>query len=233
MAAEGEPFEGRDPLDVARELAARFTSSLPESVDLLGPSLRYKTASKAHLLREALIWRMEEMARNAVRCIDAGDTTAAALLTRAAMETMAMLFCVHRLVDHAIRNGLEQDTDDRLTGWLTGSKSWPETPGALNVLTAVGKVRTLIPSFGESYDHLSEAAHPNWAGAHGAYSILDRDKMVVSYASGGENPANRAEVAVKPLAATLSMFEHYYNDLADLILPFARECERYYNGSKT
>lgn len=225
-SADDDGHETRALVEEIRTLARRLTVSLPEGVDLLQLSEQTKTAAKVQLIREASLWRQEEITRTALLSYEQGDLVVPAMLTRAAMETAALIMYVSEKVERALSHGATAELDVQLSGILTGSKSWPETPGAVNVLTLVDRVTKKIDSFRQSYDFLSEATHPNWAGTHGAYSKLDRSTMMVSYSRRGEQGENKATGVLKPLAGSLELFIGYYEYLGDMLLPFARVCDR-------
>ncbi len=222
---EAEERRRIETMTNVRSFSRWLTASLPEGVDLLMLSPRTKTAVKVQLLREALLWRQEELARNAVDSLERGEVVVPAMLTRAAMETAALLVYIYEAVEKAINGGITPQLDEKLYGILTGSKSIPESPGAINVLTLIDRVTRKIPMFRVSYDSLSEATHPNWAGVHGAYSSLDQASMTVSYRRGGSNFQGKALVALLPLAGSLDLFISYYGHLGELLPEFVRVCE--------
>ena len=171
-------------LDEVRARIETLGQHLPTEVDALATSTKYKTAAKVHIIRESLIWREEELARSALDLLDRQDYVAAALVTRAVMETTAAMVYLHRLVERALDNGMDEGLDAKLTGFLTGSKVWEELDGAINVLTMIDKVEKIIPGYRGHYDFLSEYAHPNWSGTHGAYAIINHEPAIVSFVKG-------------------------------------------------
>ena len=69
-----------------RQEILQLSKCLPESIDLAALS-RFKAPGKVLMLRESLVWRAEELGRNALASLDAGNFVTAALLTRGVMET--------------------------------------------------------------------------------------------------------------------------------------------------
>ena len=219
--------------DVIRAEIAALGANLPTEVDALGTSTKYKTAMKVHMLRESLIWREEELARSALMLLNNDDFVAAALVTRGVMETTAAIVYLHGLVDRALKNGMDDALDAKLNGFLTGSKVWHELPGAINVLTMIDKVEKVIPGYRGHYDFLSEYAHPNWSGTHGAYGIIDHETAIVSFAKGGRSAELKRQTVSTMLADSVGLFSRYYNFLGDLIVPFASLVEQFYDAQQS
>ena len=219
-------------LDKVRAEIAALSAHLPTEVDALATSTKYKTAMKVHLLRESLIWREEELARSALTLLDSEDYVAAALVTRAVMETTAATVYLHGLVDRALKQGMDDALDAKLAGFLTGSKVWHDLPGAINVLTMIDKVDKVIPGYRGHYEFLSEYAHPNWSGTHGAYGIIDHEAAIVSFVKGGRSAERHRRTVLGMLAGSVGLFTGYYNFLGDLIAPFAELAEQFYDAQK-
>jgi|GEM_PF-729823 hypothetical protein len=219
-------------LDEVRAEIAQLTASLPQKIDLLGLSARYKTAGKVHMLRESLFWRMEELSRNTLALLDAGDLVAAALVARAVMETTAAIVYLHKLVERGIRDGVTADLDDKLTGFLTGSRIWEDLGGAINVLTMIDAVEKAIPGYRRHYESLCEYAHPNWSGAFGAYGATDQKELTVAFTREGRCAENNRKIIIGMLAGSVGLFNGYYNFLADMLVPFAKAVEAFYDANK-
>jgi hypothetical protein len=60
---ERDQFE-RD-FAAAKEMTQRLSQSLPESIEIVALGVRSKAPYQLLVVREALIWRTEELARNA------------------------------------------------------------------------------------------------------------------------------------------------------------------------
>ena len=212
-------------IEEVRNQIEALSASLPEMADLYGLST-YKTPGKVYLLRESLCWRMEEVSRSALEALDRGDIVASAIMTRAAMETAAAVFYVHKLADDALTKGLDDGLDEILTGFLTGSKIWPENQGAIQVLKMIDAVGKEIDGYRKHYEFLCEFAHPNWSGAFGAYGITDHKTAIVKF-SREKLPSNR-EMLLNYLNATLGLFSGYYGFLGEKLVPFAKLVEAHY-----
>ena len=217
-------------LQEARSEIAMLSASLPKEVDLLGLSTEYKTGAKVLMLREAIIWRMEELSRNALARLDDNDLVASAMLTRGVMETTAAVVYLDKLVTRGINEGITDDLDDKLTGFLTGSRIWEELGGAINVLTMIDAVEKVIPGYRRNYEVLCEYAHPNWSGTHGAYATINKETYTVTLSRGGRSPDNGKNMLGGFLGGSVGLFIGYYNTLGNKLKPFAEAVAKFYDA---
>src|SRR5947208_9559583 len=71
----------------ARNFADKLRNSLPSSVDAAALGVWSKAPFQILCAREALIWRTEELTRNACDTLDRGDLAVGAILARAIWRT--------------------------------------------------------------------------------------------------------------------------------------------------
>lgn len=76
----------------ARDAATRLRECLPSCIDAAALGVRSKAPFQLLCAREALIWRSEELARNACDALECEDLSVAALLTRALTENAALMW---------------------------------------------------------------------------------------------------------------------------------------------
>ena len=216
-----------------RQEVAQLSACLPKSIDLLAVST-YKAPGKVLMLRESLIWRGEELARNALAQLEASNFVTAALLTRAMMETTGAIVYLHGLMQKAIATGFTGSLDDRLNGFLTGSKVWEDIGGAIHVNDMLREVEKFIPKFfSEHYAMLSEFAHPNWSGTFGAFGITAEKELRVDFARGGRSPETKRRLIAGRLAGSVGLFAHYCNVVGDLIPSFTKAVETFHASEST
>ena len=218
----------KDPVETARSVLAKLAELRPHEIDLAGVARRYKPVGNTHMLREALIWRQEELSRGALEAIERNDGVTGALITRAAMETTAALIYLHGLVKGAIEGGMSDDLAEKLAGFLVGSKIWEENPGPVHVLKMIDAVDKLIPGYRKNYEFLCEFAHPNWFGTLGAYGIINQEQLRVTFLKNGKVQDSSLRVAAPMLAGSLDLFIGYYEFVGDKLKAFAAACEAYY-----
>jgi hypothetical protein len=170
-----------EDLAEARQLAAVLSASLPDKIEIAALGVRSKAPFQLLTVREALIWRTEELARGACVALENEDFTVAALLIRSIAESAAMTWYLLEILENRKRY-TPAELNDVLMRMFAGSKNGrTDGPEAINVLTFVKRMDKKMPGFEEAYNSLSEAAHPNWRGVSGLYSKIDRENFVVHY----------------------------------------------------
>src|SRR5487761_337513 len=94
---EKDQFE--DDLATAKEMTQRLSQSLPELIDVAALGVRSKAPYQLLVVREALIWRTEELARNACNSLECEDLAVAAILTRSITENAALTWKLKEIQD--------------------------------------------------------------------------------------------------------------------------------------
>jgi len=209
----------------ARRLAAGLTASLPDKIEIAAIGVRSKAPFQLISVREALIWRTEELARNACDALEKEDFTVAALLIRGIAESAAMTWYLLEILEN--RKGYTpSELNDKLMRMFAGSKNgWADGPEAISVLTFVERLNRKIPGFQNAYNSLSEYAHPNWLGVSGLYSKIDRENFTVHYGRGLRiGPAG--DQLANALVGGLLTFEAGYNNISDAMPTFVDELEK-------
>lgn len=199
-------------------------SSLPRRVDGYALSPDSKLPMKAMLYREVLIWRMAELSRGAMENLETENLSVAVILIRAAVETTAALWYLRAKLDDAVKNQSKGDIDDFLMKLLMGSKTVPELPQAINVLTFVDRVNKDIDGFRERYDNLSEFAHPNWAGTSLLYSKPDKKNLWTDFDKNIRGLNSTRQAGALNLSVALMLFERTYQEIGDLVPEFVKVC---------
>lgn len=219
------PKPWTEELAEARRLAAALSASLPEKIEIAAFGVGSKAPFQLLTVREALIWRTEELARGACDALEREDFTVAALLVRSIAESAAMTWYLLEILDN--RKGYTPAAlNDILMRMFAGSKNgWADGPEAVNVLTFVKRLDRKMPGFQDAYNSLSEAAHPNWRGVSGLYSKIDRENFVVHYGR-GFNTERSGNQLVNALIGSLLTFEDGYNKIADAMPVFLGELEK-------
>ena len=133
-----------------------------------------KLPHKALLYREALIWRMSELGREALESYQRDKLVSAIALTRAAVETSAALWYLRTKMDAVVKSRVAGDIDDYLMRLVMGKATAADPtdplqsnsvlPRPIKVGTFLKQVVKDIQGFSHQYGVLSEYAHPNRAG---------------------------------------------------------------------
>jgi hypothetical protein len=207
-----------------RQLLADVQSLLPTKVEGRALSAKAKIPFKAECCRAALIWRVEELGRCACDSSEKGDIVAAMVLSRSAIETACALWHLKELVERQIENGVQLDLDDSIMRLLVGSKIPGGEVKAVNVLSFIDRVEKSLP-IRRLYDGLSEFAHPNFDGAGGAFSKIDRATDVVHFGRGITRVDHR-RLIFPAIFVALSLAQYSYKAISDRMPEFVKECEK-------
>jgi len=192
-------------IEEVRSAVDTFQACLPSKVDAASFTLKSKNPFKAMVLREGLIHRVTWLAEGAASEFAAKRWIPAAVLTRAIAEPVAVLHSLCLNVEKGLQSRDDKELTEFLRRMMVGSRVDPQFPQTINVLTLVDKVDADFPGFRQSYDQLSEYAHPNWCGVLGAFSEPDRERHVVT-----SNPVE-ATHNTAVLMAYLVVAQHIYN----------------------
>lgn len=220
-----EPKNIDDLLKEAKARSKLLTASLPYSVDASSVSVTAKIPFKALDYREALIWRFEELARITCEMYERRELTVAMTLTRSCMEAVSVMWYLHDEIKKVIDSKQIGMIDETLMTLLIGSKNNFTGINAKNILTIIDKITKQIPAFRINYDLLSEVVHPNWAGTSGLYSKPVQEEYKVIYGKNIRIPESIIEAGLLNFTTSLAMFEHYYNEIGNLMLNFIKICE--------
>jgi hypothetical protein len=214
-----------EDLAEARQLVADLSASLPDKIEIAALGVRSKAPFQLLTVREALIWRTEELGRGACGALEREDFTVAALLIRSVAESAAMTWYLLEILENRKRY-TPAELNDILMRMFAGSKNgWADVPIAINVLTFVQRLDKKMPGFEAAYNSLSEYAHPNWRGVSGLYSKIDRENFTVHYGRGLRAGLAGNEM-VNALIGGLLTFQAGYNKIADAMPAFLAELEK-------
>jgi hypothetical protein len=216
--------EKPDTVADVRVWVNRLRAGLPQSVDAAALGVKSKAPFQLLCTREALIWRTEELARNACDALERDDFAAAANLTRSVTENAALAW---QLLDVLKARGKStpQKLNDTLMRLLGGSKRWPEAPKPVHILDCLRQMDKEIPGVLSSYDSLSEIAHPNWAGVVGLYSKNDEPNFITYFGHGLRGVDSSRHMITSAMLGSLGAFEYAYNRIAELMPVFLAELE--------
>lgn len=211
----------------ARAALLAIQRSMPRQVN--AEALKIDPSSAAYQLlvyREAMLWRVEELARTAIEAYGRSDFVVAGTLARSVTESAAMMW---RLKD--VLAGRQSKSPEELRAFarslLAGSKSsdWmlEGAPQAINVLTCLDRMNRAMPGVRLSYDGLSEVAHPNWRGVAGLFTNWNPGSSMTDFGRDRSLLVTIPESIVSGIALPLRAFLLCYNSMADDMEAFIRE----------
>lgn len=218
---EEDQFE-RD-LTTVKEMTQRLSQSLPKSIEVAALGVRSKAPYQLLVVREALIWRTEELARNACNSLECDDFAVAAILARSITENAALTWKLKEILDQ--RTGkLPEELNTALMRALAGSTTLEEAPAPYNVLSCLDALTKTINGARQTYESLSEFAHPNWRGVLGLYSKTDEEKFITYFGHGLGGSLAKRQITTA-LCAALGVFEYTYNAISDAMPQWISELE--------
>lgn len=206
-----------------KDLLSLFDRRNAPSVDKQATSLISKVPYKLLCLRALYQIRLCDLSRASHFLYMKRAYLPAFVLTRAVMETVAMFYVCFSKVSAAVEKNDVDDIDDFLMKALLGSRDGTGSVNHYNVLTAVQHVGKRNTAFEELYIGLCEFAHPNWAGVSLAYSEqIDEGHMLITTI---DDASFADTIGMKPLMASLMLFDEIYHGIEELIPRFTKVCE--------
>lgn len=217
-----------DMLDEVRAELARLADRRPHEADLRSLS-RYKLPGKLVMALGGLIWRAEELGRNAFEALVRQDFVTSALLTRGLMETTGGVVLLNSLVGKSIEKGLSEGIDKKIDRLVVGSNIWEEFDDAIHVNDMLREVQKVIPGyFDEHYASLSEYAHPNWLGTFGAYGTTYEGEARISFSHAGDAADRQHGTILGRLSGSIGLCLGYYDMVEKRIGDFVGVVEAFY-----
>ena len=212
-------------LDQADQLARRISGSLVSSVSAAEIGTLSKLPWKLVSARELLLHRLSSLSASAVDCYRRRESVAAVLLTRALLETTAMLYSLAAALEACVAAKSVAGVDKALMNVLFGSRNEMTSEVATNILSRIDKVDAHFKGYRWWYDHLSEVAHPNYSGLFDAYGMLDTASATLRL---GPNPSMGEfgeKMGIPALCSALEIAIHVYDEMPQHFPVFVSLCE--------
>jgi len=194
---------------------ASMEKSLPEPVAANELALKTRIPHTALSLREVLYARMYDISDCAFNQIKSGNTIAGIILTRAAVETVALIGVFAIRTKEYLQDESEEKLDRFLKSSLLGSKDDSTKIEAINILTFIDRVDKENPGFRKMFDNLSEMAHPNWAGTLASYGRFNAETITLHIERKAMQPP--LIFGLLPLSSALDLFADKYNESAETV----------------
>ncbi|WP_411819185.1 hypothetical protein ABFZ85_09430 [Hyphococcus formosus] len=207
------------------ERVQQMSDNLPPKIEVAAVSTSAKIPFKFICFREALLWRTEELARNALSLIKAQELLGGIVLTRCVSESAAAMWYIMEKINKEVDGVHDPNLDDIAMKMLLGDKSNSQVPDPVNVLTVIKHADKAIPGVEKQYAALCEYAHPNWTGTMLLYSKMDEDNYRTDFGRYPRGTKNSALIGLSSLNMTLAVFQHAYNRVSDLMPDFVEKCE--------
>ncbi len=209
----------------SKRLVHKLKSNLPKDVEAKKITLTSKLPFKAVSIKELLYYRLTELCDVAVSLFQKGKFTSAIIITRSALETLAIVFYLYEKISQVVDSTKLGDIDETMMRILFGSKDRSLPVEAINVLTAIEHLDRRLGKdkiFKYYYDKLSETAHPNYFGMLGAYGDIDEMTKTLKLRKGKQKAGM---LATLPLITILEVFILYHGKLTELMPVFTKICD--------
>ncbi len=213
-------------LSEADELHQRFVQNLVvKKIDVASVSIKSKIPFKALVLRESLYYRVTELSGVAIELYRQSKMTSAVIITRAVFESAALCYYIYKNLETVTDTGFLSEIDNILMkashGSLIFSSSYPLKPFRPSII--IEELNKEHHGTKDRYSFLCELTHPNWMGCEGAYSKTNYEEYYIEFNKSYEHvPPN---TGIPELLMGMVIFEHYYNEIGDLLPKFIKICE--------
>ncbi len=222
-----DSMEELKPLEKARLLAKAIALGLPDNIPAAALPTQSKIPFKVVVLREMLFHRVSTLATPAVSLLESGNVVSGILLTRAVMETVAVV----AVIGYELKKFLvHQDIirfNDFLTTCLLGNRR--KTDGieknypAENIMNFIDAVTKKKKGYRTMYEELCEYAHPNFDGVLGSFGHMDGGNLTMTF---GQKAGGKAvDIGADALAKALDILVRSYDGMAPNMVALARHFE--------
>jgi hypothetical protein len=212
-AVDVSKLSDQEQLQLAKKLSGNIRASLPKELYAGSFTLKSKLPYKAASFREVLFHRLSDLAEVTYDLFEIGRLLPAFVLSRAVVETTALLFGLYVKTSEFLEKPDEDSFDEFLMKGMMGSKDGTTTYSSYNALKAIDRLDKGFPGLRDMYNTLCEFTHPNWSGVMGAYSDIEREKFLLLLGREHGNPP--LELGLGPFIGSLAVIQYYYNALAD------------------
>jgi hypothetical protein len=183
-----------------------------------------KLPFEAISFHELLLHRTADLSETAINLFELKKLVPAIIMTRAVYETTAILNSLGVKIEEVIRTKNIENVGDFFMKSLFGGRIKEAPIESINILSAIDRITKRFKHIRESYDYLSEYAHPNWSGLMGSYGNLIVETATLHL--GKEVSKISFMVALPLLAQSLAIFLHDYDEIKKQLPKFNNICEK-------
>ena len=230
-----DSMEGMEALVKARLLADAIASCLPDTIPIAALPMSSKLPFKIISLREMLFHRASALASPAVSLLEDRNVVSGVLLTRALIETVALLADLHRKLEAFVREPDVEVLENFLMKSLFANKY--EDGGVKDeyftssIMSSVDRLDKQSKGLRALYDQLSEYAHPNYSGVFGTFGKVDRKNFVLNLGLNIRDSGSNEVIGANALAVALTLLVHFYDAMPELMTAVNQHFEPGWNGS--
>ena len=207
----------------AKGLSNKLKNLLPKLLFAGDISSISKLPFKVLSLQNVLLYRIVDFSDLAIDLFKSNRLAPAALLTRGAFETTAVLCSLHVKIKEVIEKKDLCDIDKYLMTSLFGGRVKGSPKKSENIMDSIDRASKEFKPYREAYEELCEYAHPNWTGVMGAYSYLDKPNHTLLL--GRQHSKVGIMGALPLLLASMALFLNYYDKIKKELPTFNDICE--------
>lgn len=187
---------------------AELTNRLPSNVAPRLKNTPSLTLYQVVCLRDTLAHRIRDLSENTAQLFESNQLIPAFLVTRALLESVSLLYNLHKKIVSAIDRKDVNQLDKWLERVTLGRRNVVTEITPPNILNALNSIDEKYAGVREMYDQLSEFCHPNFAGVLASYSRLNDDRDMLLLGPSGEPPMKLGAV---PYLIALKLAVNYYD----------------------
>ena len=224
MTKHENTFTLEDVIDIASKLRQGLANTITPAE--ISPTA--KIPFKLRVLRELILYRVSDLSDAA--CVHYNDcaTIPALVLTRAAFETMAMLFYVKKHVEAALAKRDVDALDEIAMKGTFGSKDKSTPYESVNIITIISHLKKEYPTLEDTFKQLCEFSHPNCAGLMVAYEGIEEKNLNnphMPLALGSETVNLNPNYGIQSLYISIFMADWFARELAKSDTELVTLCE--------
>lgn len=208
--------ETSEMLAEAKRLTNNIIESLPSKVQIDAFTQKSKLPFKAVSIRELSIHRIAAIANVAVNLLEKEHIVPGVILTRAVVETTAIIFVLCEWLDQFNTDHDVDKLDNVLMNCMLGSRNNTGPRTAVSIISHIEKVDRVVTGFKSGYESLCEYTHPNWAGTLGTYGKINKSDLELIL--GQNDRRNGKVIGASNLVSALDLYILYYMKSGELIL---------------
>jgi predicted transcriptional regulator len=143
----------------------------------------YKTSFEFEYYKEAILYRIIELAEATIILLDSGNYLGAVTIARSLQETTAMMWYMHEECAKAVESKNLKNFATTMKKLMLGCKVDNEEllPDPVHVNVALRMVDKTLPSYFRCYEILCGYAHPNWSGTMGLFADAGGEELKVEF----------------------------------------------------
>lgn len=227
------PEKHRESFEDINKAIEALRDRRKECVTAVTDPLTPKPVWKVEVYVQGLTYRCVALAEGACQAWNGGNLLVAVILARCMVETAAMCWSFWSKLEIAMANEDLQEIDGHVMSH-TFSSRWGDWQGDVsptpNILTLIEKLdRHFLKApdrsyVRQSYDFLSEFAHPNWPGTVGLFGDLNPEKHETTFRA---NRPKEKLLATHVIAGvgTIRIVGHCLDNVIDALPEVWRLCE--------